>query len=231
LGDPNTEYNNPSRIDTSGAHCTAISAITGCYRSWCNISPIGGLAAGTYRLAVEVTGYTNPLLGWGGHQYGVKVCSPGSAAPVNCSSAGTLISGWNNADLAVNTSANAFVDLANVPVQFAGRSIIVGLFDLGDSSYNVYVRLVPPPGSGVTVTYPTGIRTGTDSTGNTAILTSNNGDEVYNGLWINVQVSLPSTYPGGWWQLYYSTSGGPPHDRFAVQFSLVGSPVHLVPGG
>jgi hypothetical protein len=232
LGDPNTEYHVPSKIDTGGTYCTAISAIAGCYRSWCNISPIGGLAAGTYRLAVEATGYTNPLLGWGGHLYGVKVCGPGvGLSPVDCASGGTLVSSWNNMDVAFSASTSAYLDLAYVPVQYAGRSIIVSLFDPGDSSFNVYMRVVPPPGSGVTVAYPTGIRTGMDDTGNTAIWASNNGDKLYNGLWINVQVDLPSAYPGGWWQVYYSTAGGTPHDKLAVQFSLVGSPVHLVPAG
>jgi hypothetical protein len=134
-------------------------------------------------------------------------------------------------DVAFSASTSAYLDLAYVPVQYAGRSIIVSLFDPGDSSFSVYMRVVPPPGSGVTVAYPTGVRTGMDDTGNTAIWASNNGDKLYNGLWINVQVDLPSAYPGGWWQVYYSTAGGTPHDKLAVQFSLVGSPVHLVPAG
>jgi Flp pilus assembly protein TadG len=227
LKDPNTTYTNPGLIDKSGAHCIPIGSVQGCFKCWVNITPTG-LAAGEYRLAVEATGLSNTLSGWGGKQYGVKVCAPGAGSAVNCAAGGDGISAWNTMNVLYETNSNQYFDLANIPVQYAGRKIIVSLFDPGDSLFNVYIRLVPPAGSGVTVTYPAGIRTGLDASNNTAIFASNNGDRLYNGLWISTEETLPSTYPGGWWQVYYSTSGGTPHDIVTFALALVGSPIHLV---
>jgi hypothetical protein len=59
----------------------------------------------------------------------------------------------------------------------------------------------------------------------------------FNGLWLNVTAQMPANYTGscltgaggtGWWQFAYVINGATAHDWVNIQFSLVGSPVHLV---
>jgi hypothetical protein len=183
---------------------------------------------------VEATGVTNPLLGWGSKQYGLKVCGPGaytSTTLYGCTTGpNTTLAAWNNMTVfyAAPSQAADF-DLAYIPSTFSGRTISVNIFDPGDSSGNVYLQIVPPAASGITVTYPAGIRTGPDpGNGRTAILASSGGDTIYNGLWLDTQVTLPAGYAGGWWQVHYNVSSGTPADTVSVAFDLVGSPVHLV---
>lgn len=225
-------------VSTSGPGTPA----TFCLQQWCQISPAGGLSAGTlYRLAVEVSGMTNTTQGWGSHRYAVEVCSasvtPGTGGPC-AAGAGTVVGAWNNMTVfyAIQSSVATF-DLGCIPTEYAGRQINIGLFDPGDASGNVYMQIMPPAGSGVTVNVPPGIRAGAGAYAN-AILASNNGDTFYNGLWINTTIQLPATYtgtcsgasPAGWWTLQYSVTGQP-NDTVSVNFSLVGSPVHLVQPG
>ena len=145
------------------------------------------------------------------------------------------------------------MDLACVPGDYAGRTITVSLFDVGDGyqkSYgatgSIYISVTPPAGSvpnGTTIpiTYaPTPSMSTQD--GDTAAVGSSFTSTYapyrpLNGLWITATIQLPSDYTGtcvgnsGWFQLAYmvSSSGLQPNDKVGVGFSLVGSPVHLVP--
>lgn len=155
-----------------------------------------------------------------------------------------------------NTLQYACVDLACIPTDYAGRSITIGLFDVGDGyatgsgNANLYVSVVPPAGSlpaGVTInlTYspaPPGITTvdgDSSAVGSQFLSTYASGNSPYrpfNGLWLTATIQLPSNYTGtcvgnsGWFQMaYISDNGIQPHDKVGVSFTLVGSPVHLVP--
>jgi hypothetical protein len=213
--------------------CVAVSSISpgACFEQWCQIGV--AQSTGLYRLAVETTGLTNTIQGWGAKEYAIKVCNPGttSASIFNCPvGANTSVAAWNNMTVYYASSqASASSDLANIPATYAGRSVVVSLFDPGDSSGDVYMEIVPPAGSGVAVQYPAGIRTKTDPGNNqTAIWSSTGNDRIYNGLWINTTVNLPSSYTGGWWQMYYDVPNGTPNDTVTIAFSVIGSPVHLV---
>jgi hypothetical protein len=216
-----------------------VSTATLCFQQWCQISPAGGLTGGAlYRLAVEVSGATNTTQGWGSHHYAVEVCGsgvvPGTGGPC-ASGVGTTVGAWNNMTVyySIQSSVATF-DLGCIPTEYAGRDINIGMFDPGDASGDVYMQILPPAGSGITVNVPPGIRAGGGANSN-AIFASNAGDTIYNGLWINTSVTLPSTYTGtcsgasptGWWTLQYTVTGTP-NDTVSVDFSLVGSPVHLV---
>ena len=155
-----------------------------------------------------------------------------------------------------NTDGYACVDLACIPSDYAGRSITVQLFDVGDGSptrggnANLYVSVVPPAGSlpaGVTITpnyspMPPGITTvdGVAAAVGSQFMSSYAGGNgpyrPFNGLWLTATIQLPATYTGtcvgnsGWFQMaYISDNGIQPHDKVGVSFTLVGSPVHLVP--
>ncbi len=221
-----------------------------CQLSWCNIAQ--GLPAGTYRLAVEASTYsqqsgTTLLSGWGQHGYGIKVCSPAlttytTGAAVGCAPGGN-IAAWNDMDINFafpSANANNTLPLVEVPNTYAGRSVTISLFDLCDSvaSNNCYAEIIPPttasdtgtPNPTITVNYPTGVRTGTNPCDNNlAIYGANNGDNIYNGLWLNTTIQLPPNYQGGVWTLNVCTSQGTAQDTVGMKFTLLGSAVYLVP--
>src|SRR5260221_324613 len=88
-------------------------------------------------------------------------------------------------------------------------------------------RLIPPLGSGIlpSALVPIGINSGYDDTTTIAIDATG---RAYNGRWITVKVSLPSSYAGGWWQIHYDVINGTPTDTLTFSFSLAGSPLHLI---
>jgi hypothetical protein len=202
----------------------------GAFHGWCQIASLP--SAGNYRLAVEDTGVNTTTLGWGSHEYSVMVCNSGAPPGSGCvADAATTVAAWNNMTVTFFAPGNtADFDLANIPAVYAGRTISIGIFDPGDGSGNVLMRIVPPAGSGVTVNVPPGIRSGTDDLGPGAILASQSTDRIYNGRWITTVVTLPATYAGGWWQVHYDTTGTPT-DTVTVKLALVGSPIHLVTPG
>jgi hypothetical protein len=108
----------------------------------------------------------------------------------------------------------------------------------------MYIAVVPPPNSNAPQpSYPSWMPAGTVVTmdGDSAVTTwfGSSSYNEFNGLWLNVTLRLPPNYVGncstgasstGWWQLAYITNGSvTPGDYVNVQFTLVGSPVHLVP--
>ncbi|HEY7778684.1 MAG TPA: pilus assembly protein TadG-related protein [Ktedonobacterales bacterium] len=202
----------------------------GAFHGWCQIATLS--KAGNYRLAVEDTGVNVTTEGWGSHQYAAMVCNSGAPPGAGCvADSGTTMAAWNNMTVFYFASGNtADFDLANIPAVYAGRSISIGIFDPGDGSGNITVRIVPPVGSGAAVAPPPGIRSGTDDLGAGAILASQTNDSIYNGRWITTVVNLPATYTGGWWQVHYDATGSP-SDTVTVKLNLIGSPVHLVTPG
>lgn len=150
-----------------------------------------------------------------------------------------------------NTNYNyACVDLGCIPSVYAGRTVTAQLFDPGDGGGDLYLGIVPPPGGGADVTIPppsyAGVEVDSGATydGDTVVHAhySSNGVTPFNGLWLSFDIQLASTYSGscptsgvsggsysGWFQLVYMSNNGNPGDKLAIQFNLVGSPVHLVP--
>jgi len=101
-----------------------------CQQQWCQIA--GDLPAGTYRVAVEATSFTNPTnfnLGWGQHSYGLKVCANGTpngvGGAVGCVSGGS-VAAWNNMDITLSFPSAKTINIfpiGDVPASYAGRSI------------------------------------------------------------------------------------------------------------
>lgn len=149
-------------------------------------------------------------------------------------------------------SPYACMDLGCITSAYAGRTITVGLFDPGDGAGDLALGIAPPPGattgpggtgSAVTIRYPAYAQTA-QLDGDTVVCAHDTGGyRPYNGLWLNVTIQLSSTYQGdcastgshsgrsGCFQLAYigGSATAMPTDKLAVEFTLVGSPVHLVP--
>ncbi len=169
---------------------------------------------GTYRLAVEVTGF------YGEHEYAVKLTDTAGNAPPN----GVRIWAWN--DMCVyftNDRTDSIFDLGQIPAVYAGKTLNFHLFDPGDGN-NIHLKILDP--SGNAVQFPSWVRTVAGS-GGTEIDASGG---YYNGLWLHLPITIPSTYnpaPGNdWWQIEYT--GGTPNDTITLSISLSGSPIHLV---
>jgi putative Flp pilus-assembly TadE/G-like protein len=135
------------------------------------------------------------------------------------------------------THPYACMDLGCIPSQYAGRAVDVRLFDPGDGGGDIFLGVVQAGKGSAGVTYnfvPAANQTTAD--GETVVhtrFTSPTNFNAFNGLWLDATISLPPSYVGdclangtGWWQMIYI--GNNPHDKIAVTFSLVGSPVHLV---
>ncbi len=132
-----------------------------------------------------------------------------------------------------NSTPYACIDLACITSEYAGRTVAVRLFDVGNGNGSLYVSIVPPSGSGATVAYASWATTSSIN-GYTAVQTKNGTARPYNGLWLDAVLALPASYTGdcvtqnsGWWQIMYASNDTQPTDKIAVGFSLIGSPMHL----
>ncbi len=173
---------------------------------------------GTYRLVAEATGY------YGEHGYGVKLTGDDGSSPPP---AGTQLWGWNDMCVYFKTSgADSIFDLGEIPAAYAGKTLDFSLFDPGDSSGNVYMKILDPSGNPVQL--PSWVRTVGGSGGTELDATG----RIYNGLWLHMPIAIPATYnptPGNdWWQIEYLTPNGQPTDTITINISLNGSPIHLV---
>ena len=183
------------------------------FESWYTLATI--TTPGTYRLAVEATGY------YGEHEYSVKLTSDDGITPA----AGSRIWAWN--DMCVYftlTNTTSIFDLGEIPAAYAGKTLNFSLFDPGDGSGTINLSILNPNGNAVQV--PSWVRTANND-GKTINATGG----YYNGLWLHLPITIPANYnptPGNdWWQIKYYAPNKP-NDTITISISLSGSPVHLV---
>lgn len=138
---------------------------------------------------------------------------------------------------------------------YTGRTIDVGLYDPGDlignnNGVSIYAAVPNLPGlsdpcaatsaqlqaagydptvNGSTFYFPNSERT-TYFNGNIpALQPSQNNDLIYNGLWVDEQITLPSNYAGGAWTLCAQAPQLQDSDVLGIRVLALGqSPVHLV---
>jgi hypothetical protein len=239
-GDPNNLDTSPSNgMDalgkctdgTPGVQAVAPGAATaGVWTPICTFVPT---QAGIYPLQVT----TGPS-GGGVNNYSVRATSSSTAQPqvYGLFQLGTFV------PLPVSgTSAQIF--LANVGTAWAGHTMVVSIFDPGDGGAgNSFVQLLAPPSGapGVvasggtpmpcqysspaassTSTYPS---TPDSSSDTCQVQTRISGSSEYNGRWLTLEVSIPSTFSCSgdcWWTLKYSvTAGGVLTDRTTTVVNL-----------
>ncbi len=202
--------------------------------------------------------------GWGQHSYQLEVCSftatvsrwnPQSGTD-GCPTGGGAISALDNMDLLFQfpgQNTQSCVPMAAIPASYAGRTIEFDVFDPGDGpSFNdtSYMQLMPPTNGGPcsgTSLYPSisinygnatsstsWVRTSTAPGNGTWAYVANNGDYIYNGLWIRTTVQLPTNYnptnlAQSLWYLNVQTASGKYNDTVGFRVHLIdGSPVHIV---
>jgi hypothetical protein len=148
-----------------------------------------------------------------------------------------------------SSGGSTFSDLylAQVPAAHAGKTLEISLWDPGDTgplSANLQVE-IPTAGGWTPVAMNWTAVTGTaDSnaapcnsyapgSGNSIVTNVGGGaGGVYNGCWLTIDVTIPSTYTApqsGWWKMRYNMSGnGTSSDVTTWTAKIRGNPVHLV---
>ena len=189
----------------------------GWIEKWTNFITI--TQPGTYRLAVEATGF------YGEHEYGLKLTDSSSVGSLPATD-GARIWAWNDMCVYFTANGNSIFDLGEIPAAYAGKTLNFSLFDPGDGS-NVQMSILDPSGNAAPL--PGWVRT-VGGSGGTIINASTGGDSIYNGLWLHLPISIPPAYnpvPGSdWWQVKYT--GSSTNDTITISISLSGSPIHLV---
>ena len=150
---------------------------------------------------------------------------------------------------------NATFYLAQIDAEHAGKTMVINLWDPGDTGdLSAALRILKPTSSAYLETpfshsaepvahnaKACGSRTGRDVTS----VTTNRGynQSNYNGCWLTIEIPLPIDYDaprpatedpsveGGWWKIRYvmgNESAKPAFDLTTWQVELRGNPVHLV---
>jgi hypothetical protein len=122
----------------------------------------------------------------------------------------------------------------------AGKTIEIELWDVGDTNgVNANIQVLGPTASGwspVSMTWTATAVSGDASScsgGSGMSITTYNGAKLYNGCWLSINVTLPTTYTApqsGWWKIQYNMGGssGQATDLTTWQVNILGNPVHLI---
>jgi putative Flp pilus-assembly TadE/G-like protein len=249
-----------------------------CVIKWCPVNdqigdalaptPSITLAPGQYRVMVTASDYGSPAnrnLGFGGHAFSFKLC-PASVilqtdVPTCTPTSNSVVTGWTLSDAlfafpgnGTGSSQITEYPLGYVGQEFAGRTLDIQFYDMGDlsgtntSAKGSTVYAVSPPTtatdpctvttsqlnaagySSTAFTFPYNQRTNTTAFKSlTGLQGSNNGDLIYNGLWTDIQVAVPSSYKGGAWTVCALAPQTNDGDVLGLKVEALGSsPVHLV---
>ena len=198
------------------------------------------LVAGTYELQIATTDATNSSTNVQ-NMFSIGVVD-GGAAGTQVYGNGTMAN-WYNV-----TGGTSTFYLAQIAPTYAGKTLQINLFDVGDTAANSYLKIKSPDGGGtggtqkyVDFTYTSATLEGTagpsgsvtaGSNGLQTTVCSSSCSVPFNDLMLTIGIPLPSTYgtstlwQSGWWQIEYDVSSANDLTTWAVD--VVGNPVHLV---
>lgn len=156
----------------------------------------------------------------------------------------------------LDPAGSASFYLAQIDAEHAGKTMVISLWDPGDTgALPATLRILKPTASDYVLTNfnfsaeqvahngsSCNSRSGTDVNG---IITNTGNNMRYNGCWLTIEIPLPADYTaprpstedpaikGGWWKIQYDMGGSasdpPAFDLTTWQVELRGNPVHLVP--
>jgi Flp pilus assembly protein TadG len=226
------------------------------WNGWQSVGTIANPCADcTYYLQVSTANETNSAVSNG---YAVRTAAGGSFTPCSSivgstnptySTGCVRIHPFQKMSVYVNASSSvASFYLADVADKYAGKTMQVTLFDLGEGASNVEV--LDPNGSPVTFNWttpcspPTPATNGCSGSGVVALNPAPNGAAQpfpntsstwrLNDRQVTLSISLPTNYASlygsnTWWKIRY-TAGSSVTDRTTWSARVLGSPVHLVGG-
>jgi hypothetical protein len=223
----------------------------------------GALGPGQYRLRIDTLewdGSNPPANGTAGTAYahkglGVRVQDAAGLNPCSACSLSAINDFAIFTPIAIAGGGSFSVPLFQLPPDYAGKTISVGVFDLGDMSGNgnIYVSFVDPrtgnpldlTGTGTTATvWNLGSQLSNFGTPSASVVSNptvveqlvTSGSNFYAANnWYQFDIPIPTTYNPGtnpanwWWKLKYRTTGNvTAADTITVTVGLKGNPVHLI---
>ncbi len=221
-----------NNTDGNRADCSTNPA----HNAWVAPAAWSGLSPGFYRLNVNTSvrdhnGTTDsPNFNVGAeNMFSIWVSATSGNARVY---GGGKMAAYTNLD-----TGNQSFYFAQIEGVHAGKTMVITLFDPGESSGNAYLRILSPQG-GVYhyATFDWSSDDGRSGKGVTEIQTSN-GNALFDNKILTIRVPLPADYAkgdldpnnigeDGWWRIEYQTSAA--NDTTTWQVELIGNPVHLL---
>jgi Flp pilus assembly protein TadG len=154
----------------------------------------------------------------------------------------------------LNGGGDATFYLAQIDKEHAGKTMVIRLWDPGDTgSLPAALKILKPTSSVYAETSfsytAERVANGASSCANrsgvnvASVTTNTGGTKLYNGCWLTIEIPLPANYTaphpssdtvtpeGGWWKIRYSMGGSTSDAAFDLttwQVELRGNPVHLV---
>jgi hypothetical protein len=205
------------------------------HNAWVLPAGWSGLPAGFYRLNVNtsVTGAAGAIdtdnFNVGAENlFSIWVSSAGGNARVY---GGGKMAAYTNLD-----AGNQSFFFAQIEQVHAGKTMVITLFDPGESSGNAYLRILSPEGD--TYDYATFDWSSNDGrSGSGTQIQTSDGTPLFDNKILTIRVRLPASYAvgsldpdnigeEGWWKIEYQTSAA--NDTTTWQVELIGNPVHLV---
>lgn len=191
------------------------------------------LPAGSYRLNVSTTSALNSFTNAENLFSIFADANGGSSARVF--GAGRMASYTN-----LPAGSSRFY-LAQIGRAYAGKTMIIELFDPGDISGNGFLRILQPGGTAYSyATFSYTASNGRSGSNLTELQTAISGVSQFNNAWITIKISIPAGYgsgaddlipvgetQAGWWKIEYQVAGG--NDTTTWRVRLQGNPVHLIP--
>ena len=220
---------------------------------WANLCTVNAVAGDIYLVNVRTSTIDGVANSAGRNGYAVEACSGGT-----CTGAGQpALYAYDKMVLYNNiSSGDATFYVAEVGPQYAGKTLVLELFDPGESSGTawMYPQRPSPTATGANVPvapadcdfqstrsgYPRASDLNNGGACSVRTAAPGDGGTLFNGHWVTMRVSIPPDYtcqPGinpetdpnsCWWGIRYSFSGGgQPTDTTTWQARIEGNPLQL----
>jgi hypothetical protein len=217
--------------------------------------PCSYIGTGTSSASEAHKGYAVRLVDAGtGSPSPVQGTIPGATGCASCGTVSAMDDMTIYTPINASTQSQFTIPLFSVDPSYAGQTIYVDLFDIGDVGGGAAYVAIQQPGqavgsyatvasgssmtdvgdsltSGGTSTVSEGWSTAEPSTCACFQTAGSGGGAIYNGQWVTIPLVVPAGLTAGtYWNLVYSvTPGTVAGDTFAVQVGFNGTPDHLLP--
>jgi Flp pilus assembly protein TadG len=224
MGDFSGSFGTPTNsTDPNRQDCSTNPA----HNEWVTLA--SGLPGGMYRVNVNTTIDAGNLGVGAENLFSIHVNATGGKARVY---GGGRMAAYANMD-----AATGLFYLAQIEAAHAGKTMVIKLFDPGESSGDAFLRIKSPDGNSYNNVNFTWTSDDGRSGSGTQIQTSVGGAAQFNNKLLTILIPLPSTYGStgltpsgetepGWWKIEYQMSAA--NDTTTWEVSINGNPVHLL---
>ena len=224
MGDFSGNFGTPANsTDANAQNCGSNPA----HHQWVALAT--GLAQGMYRVNVNTTVQSANINVGAENLFSIYVNATGGKARVY---GGGRMAAYANMD-----SATSLFYFCQIEAAHAGKTMVITLFDPGESSGDAFLRIKSPDGNAYNnVNFTWSSDDGRSGSG-TQIQTSVGGAAQFNNRLLTITVPLPTTYgvvglkpagetEQGWWKIEYQMNAA--NDTTTWGVSINGNPVHLL---